>query len=174
MVCYAGMANQAAGNLPLMVPDPNSHPMAEDHSSSWQAHSFQAPLQVWHQLWATAMSQPPKSLQGPAPAEGSMTGSQGSGSAVWGLVPQAAKGVLSWSSLQELGVRAAGRLPGLVPVWGKPSSDDEEGSQVGSAMQLSIASAARLGGSFTVAAPQVGSGARGCKPSVSFRRLGCT
>ena len=152
MVCYAGMANEAADRLPPMVPDPNSHPMAEAHSSSWQAHSFQPPLQVWHQLAAMAMSQLPKSLQGSAPAEGSVTGSQGSGSAVWGGVPQAAKGVLSWSSLHELGVRAAGRLPGLVPTGEKPSGDDEDGSQVGSAMQLPIASPARLGGSLTVAA----------------------
>lgn len=125
---HVGMASQAAGRLSPLVPSPNSNPITEAPSSSWQAHSFQAPLQVWHQLTAATMSRLRKSGSGPAPAEESVTGSENS--VVWGGVTHAAKQVLEWPGLQELGGRVAGRLPGLVHMGAKPGIDEEEGSQV--------------------------------------------
>lgn len=171
---YAGMASQAAGRLPSMVPDPNSHhPVTEAHSSYWQAYSFQPPLQVWHQLTAAAVSRLPKSLQEAVPDKGPVTGPEDSGTSVW----HATKQVLSWPGLQELGGRVSGRLPGLVPMGSKSSSDVGEGSQVGASCSCSavvFACVHDLMAGCHVAADNMAVHARGCRQAGSRQGCACT
>lgn len=128
----AGLAVQTANRLPHMVPTPNSTPPTQPGSTSWQAHSFQsvgeAPLQVWYQLKASAVPYLPKA----ATAFWSLAPSDDSDVAARRDVHQVAKQALSWASLQQLGGKLAGRLPGLVPMGLGSGVDEEERSQVGS------------------------------------------
>lgn len=130
----AGLAVQTADRLPHVVPTPDSTPPTEPDLTSWQAHSFQdqgqVPLQVWYQLKATAVSYLPKT----ATAPWSLTPSGDRDVAVRRDVYQVAKQALPWSSLQQLGSKLAGRLPGVVPTGLESSVDEEEQSQVGSGM----------------------------------------
>ena len=129
-IALAGLAGQAADRLPHMIPHPSSHPLTEADSASWQAHSFQTPLQIWHQLKTCAGSYLPKPLHEAATGLWSSGASDDRGNAVWRGVHQMGKQVLSWPSLQQLGGKVAGRLPGLVPMEWQPSAAEEERSQV--------------------------------------------
>lgn len=115
-----------------MVPtNPNSDPLTELDSASWQAHSFPMPLQVWHQLKLSAGSYLPKPLRKAAPAFWSLPASEDSSAEVGRDVDQVGKQVLSWAKLQQLGGKVAGSLPGLVPLGLGPSVEDQKQSQVG-------------------------------------------
>ena len=123
----AGMAIQTVNRLPHMVLTPNTIPPTEPDSTSWQAHSFQMPLQVWHQLKASAVSYLPKA----APASWSLGPSDHSRIPVPRDVYQVAKQALSWPSLQQLAGKLAGKLPRLVPTGLESDIQEEEWSQVG-------------------------------------------
>ena len=130
----AGIAIQTANRLPHMVPTPNGSPPTEPDSASWQANSFQTPLQVWHQLKASAVSYLPKA----APAFWSLASSDDSSGTVRRDVYQVAKQAMSWPRLYQLGGLVAGRLPRLVPLGLESSVEDEEKwSQVGSSVAAS-------------------------------------
>lgn len=115
-----------------MVPTPNSPPPTEPDSTSWQAHSFQMPLRVWHQFKASAVSCLPEAVT----AFWSLAPSDHSRVAVPRDVYQVVKQPLSWPSLQQLGGKIAGKLPRLAPMGLELSVDEEEWSQVGASKQL--------------------------------------
>lgn len=124
-----GVAIQTANRLPNMVPTPSSDPLTELDAASWQAHTFSMPLQVWHQL--SAGSYLPKPLHKAAPPSWPPAASKDSGVEVRRDVDQVGKQVPSWSSLQQLGSKVAGCLPGLVPLGLESSVEDQKRSQVG-------------------------------------------
>ena len=129
----AGIAIQTVNRLPHVVPTPNNSPLTEPDSASWQANSFQAPLQVWHQLKAFAVSHLPRATS----AFWSLAQSNDSNVAMRRGVYQVAGQALSWTGLQQLGGEVAGRLPRLVPMGFETSVDEEDWSQVGSIIAAS-------------------------------------
>ena len=126
--CLAGKVRLWSDSLPRLLPGTKSHsPVEADSSSSpWQAHSFQSPVHIWHQITASPALHLPKSFQalhnGASAAWTAATPDAADYSKVRGVV-RLTEGVVA--RVQQLGRGMVARVPGLVPT-GQDSVEAKE------------------------------------------------